>query len=232
MRYLLLFLSLATAWGGSINLFGVATSSCVVTTLPTNAIVANDCNSTPGISASGAGNLFIGVAWGAGTFQVNYAGSDGLMVSNTAADPNLVATESVSGHLEYDQNFIITGGSGIGYISSSLPGEFDPGGVGCGFSVSTGETNPTDPGLVPFTFGVPFSVQIFVDINSQLSAPHLFNPTLGADCQNTFGPQLYNSQGEALTGFDIEPTETPEPRTWPLLSAGLLGCWLMKSRTS
>jgi hypothetical protein len=229
MRFLLLFLSLVPAWGGSINLFGIGSSSCVVTTLPTNDIVANDCNSTPGISASGAGSLFIGVAWGEGIFQVNYAGSDGLMVSNTAADPNLVATESVSGHLEYDQNFIVTGGSGIGYISSSLPQEGDPGGANCGFSVSTAAMNPG--GEAPFIFGVPFTVQIFVDLNSQLSAPHLFNRNAGADCQNTFGPQLFNAQGQALTGFDIEPTEAPEPRTWLLLSAGLLGCWLMKSRT-
>ncbi len=231
MRYLLLFLSVASAWGGSMNLYGVGTSSCVITTLPTDIVVANDCNSTPGISASGAGNLFIGVAWGTNIFQIVYAGSDGLIVANHAADPNLVATESVSGHLESDQNFIITGGSGIGYISSSLLNEGDPGGVTCGANISTGETNPAAPrGTVPFTFGVPFSVQIFVDINSQLSAPHLYSPTLGGGCQNAFPVQLYNSQGQSLTGFDIEPTETPEPRTWPLLSAGLFGCWLMKSR--
>jgi hypothetical protein len=158
MRYLLLFLSLAPAWGGSINLGGSVTSNCVVRTLPTNAVVANDCNSTPGISASWNGSLFIGAQWGGDAFAVNYGGQDSLHLSNgPAVDPNLVATETVTGHLEYQQDFIITGGSGFGFISSTLVNDvLAGGGITCGVSISTGETNPNGPqGTVPFTFG-PF----------------------------------------------------------------------------
>jgi len=127
VKYLLIFLSLAPAWGGSITLFGGATSSCVVTTLPTNAIVANDCDSTPGISASGSGQLSINVQWGKNMFQVITSLTSSATASNEATDPNLIVTESLAGHLEYDQNFIITGGSGVGFISYGQFKEDDQG---------------------------------------------------------------------------------------------------------
>ena len=237
VRYLLLLLSLAPAWGGSINLISNATLSCTVTTLPTNAVVANDCNSTPGISVFGNGSLFIKAAWGQDVFTIDYNAGDGLLVLNGAADPNLVATGTVLGHLEYDQNFIITGGSGFGFISSSLPNNFDSGGgATCGVMISTGETSPNGPnGTVPFTFGVPFSVHIVADVNLQLSAIHAVNRQNGGGCNNNNGIFLFDSQGHALTSFDAEPTdlpllETPEPGTWLLVSAGLFGCRLRKPK--
>jgi len=237
MRYLLLFLSLAPAWGGSINLISLPTFSCVVTTLPTNAVVANDCNSTPGISASGNGNLGIKVQWGEDLFSIFSAASFGVMIGNFAADSNLVATETLFGHLEYDQNFIITGGSGSGFISPNLLSESDGHNTSCSVIISTGETNTTDPnGLLSFTFGIPFHLQISVDIYKQLSASHGTSPALpdnGGGCDKIGTPTLLDLQGHSLNSFDLEPTdlplqETPEPRTWLLVSAGLFGCWLMK----
>jgi hypothetical protein len=120
VRYLLLCLSglsAIPAWCGSITVPFNPTISCIVTTVPPNPIVANGCSSTPGITSNiGSSGVGIVVNWGPNNFNLAVSSGFSILLRESPADLNLAVRGSIMGHVEYSQDFILTGGPGLALV--------------------------------------------------------------------------------------------------------------------
>jgi hypothetical protein len=161
VRYLLLFLSAIPAWCGSITIPFNPTISCIVTTVPPNPIVTNDCSSTPGISSNiGSSGVGIVVNWGPNNFNLAVSSGFSILLRESLADLNLAVTGSIMGHVEYSQDFILTGGPGLALVGGFQGCDSSDGGAPVFTNLSVG-------GIAPGVFHVFASA----DLNWTLTLP-------------------------------------------------------------
>ncbi|MEO8050361.1 MAG: hypothetical protein ABI833_08105 [Acidobacteriota bacterium] len=230
---MLAFLSVTSAWGGSILVVGDSSTTCSVTTLQTDTVVG-DCNSVPGIGEYTQLHSQVQVTWGNGLL-LSVSGEAGMHLGTPVLDPNYIATLTLTSELLFQQNFIITGDVGSGQIVgiwSPFNRANPAGGMDCYGTLDTGPAGA-------LAVGVPFSLSASVIMNRQISLPGLYNVEVGAGCDGHFDLYWTNAQGQIDFDFDgiqIQTTDLavsqtiPEPRTLLLTSFGLLVLAWRKTR--
>jgi hypothetical protein len=204
---------------------GCIAAATITTQVNCNGVVSNSSCSDSYFSAS--------VSIGAG-FSIS---ADALQESN----PFLFASVSATATFQDDYLFTVTGGSGSGMVEPCITASWDADRGGAGAGISFGSASLSGGGsqggfsqsceggspisLLPFTFGVPQMVSVFMSASAD--APTTSSE--GDASASLDGFQFFDDSGNQLSNVhfslvsaSVSPS-VPEPGMWfPLLAVFLL----------
>lgn len=232
------FIPASSGWAGTILLSQQPQPECQVVSFATKEVVSDDCYNVPGIDYGPSGIMEMRATWG-DTLALQLVSHHAVGYYNNTTDLEVVGFYDTA--IVYEQDFVLTGGSGL--VDVSVIGDYllESGRPRCSLSIDTGSevlfpTRSSGPDMFTIGFGVPFGIYMSAGVSGPISAPPLsgFGGGFmqGGSCQDLATLSFAPRPEAVITGqvlvepFDAPPPgveDVPEPGTFLMLAAGLIG---------